>query len=758
MLGLTAILLLFLIPVSYGQNTKGDKAQSQRVGKRENKIRSSSKQKGKPKQSYNRVLGRRSSQANRASSRAPKRYSQKGPFVNNKSVTGKIKKQNTRSQAQGSSRSVSGQYSKRSASSPRVQARSATGSTRNVYPQQGRFVNYSSKSGSRGNTYSNRQQLAKTNKASYNPDPPKRRRVAPRSASRSYVSKRSINAFAGFWNKKPKGEKAYVGDISGRKLRTKNFETKKPPLIKSSTSPYYGRKPTGDRPYKGRAGGSHVSASRSGKAWRGDIAGRKIRGRNFTSRKTMEGAGRPIHPPKQSRQRVGDRPYKGSMPGGGYKSVTGKMKKGTGPVPVRTPGIGANGIDTYRGNIRGGKTFTPQGAGYSGNIKSRRPLKGGGSISGKRWNNNGMPIGVRTPGGDAARAATYQGNIRGGKIFSPQGADYSGNIKTKKPLKGGGSVSGKLWNNRGLPVGARPPSNETARAARFQGNLKGGRPLKGGGSVSGKLWNNKQSPIPTRIPPAGAEKVAGYPGGYKLFDLKPSMRNQGEEFTGTIKGRRKPLKGGGSVSGKLWNNKEQPIPGKTPGDTADETDGFLGKTKMKKDYVRNPNSSKEALMKVRPDKTTYLVDGLQIKIKQQNYKKKPNAAENAMPGIAPGKNSIKASEYTKAMKQNWKYKHNPSSADNALDQHEPGKAFARATDYQGNIKMRKVIFGKKGLHPDAQFVKIEKNNTDAERDVLTNFKLWWARVFKKSDTQPDHLKEKYKKPRYDKREEGLWYD
>jgi hypothetical protein len=758
MLGLTAILLLFLIPVSYAQNTKGDKAQSQRIG-RENRVGLSKKKKSKNKNPYNRVQGRKSSQANRASSsRPPKRYSQKGPFVNNKSVTGKIKKQNTRSQSQGSSRSVSGQQSKRNSSSPRVQARSVTGSTRNVYPQQGRYVNYSSKSGSKGNTYSNRQQLSRTNKASYNPDPPKRKRVAPRSASRSYVSKRSINAFAGFWNKKPKGEKAYVGDISGRKLRKKNFETKKPPLIKSSTNPYYGRKQTGDRPYKGRAGGSHVSATKSGKAWRGDVAGRKIRGRNFTSKKTMEGAGRPINPPKQSRQRVGDRPYKGSMPGGGYKSVTGKMKKGTGPIPVRSPGIGAKGVDTYQGNIRGGKAFTPQGAGYSGNIKSRRPLKGGGSVSGRSWNNNGLAIAGKSPRG-GRDVGSYQGNIKGGKkAFSTQGADYSGSIKSKKPLKGGGSVSGKLWNNRGLSVGARPPSNETARAARFQGNIKGGRPLKGGGSVSGKLWNNKQSPIPTRIPPAGAEKVAGFPGNHHMFDFKPSMRPQGEEFTGTIKGRRKPLKGGGSVSGKLWNNKEQPIAGKTPGDSADETDSFLGKKKMKKDYVRNPNSSKEALMVSRPDKTTYLVDGLQIKIKQQNYKKKPNAAENAMLGIAPGKNSIKASEYTKAMRQNWNYKHNPSSADDALDQHEPGKAFARATDYQGNIKMRKVIFGKKGLHPDAQFVKINKNNTDAERDMLTNFKLWWARVFKKSDTQPDHLKEKYKKPRYDKREEGLWYD
>ena len=741
--------MLFLIPVSYAQNTKGDKPQSNRVGKRENKIRSSPKEKGKPKKSYYRVQGRRSSQANRASaSKPPKRYSQKGPFVNNKSVTGKIKSQNNKSRSQVTSRSVSGQQAKRSASSPRVQARSVTGSTRNVYPrtqtrsatgrtrnvfpQKGPYVhNPSRKPRQTQKIYSNRQEVARTSSGSYRPDPPKRRRVTPRSNSRSYISKRSINAFAGFWNKKPKGEKAYVGDISGRKLRMKNFETKRPVITNPTAHPYHPKKRVGDRPYKGSAG-HYVTATRSGKAWRGDIAGRKIRGRNFTSKKKMEGT------------------YKGT--GRGYSSVTGKMKRGTGPIPGKPPGIGAKGIDMYQGNIRGGKKiFSATGADYTGNIKSRKPLKGGGSVSGRAWNNNGQAIAGKAPG-KGADVGAFQGNIKGGKkAFAPQGENYTGNIKGGK----------KIFSTQG---------------ADYSGNIKSSKSKK---------------------KPAGAELAAGFPGKHKLFDLKPSMRNQGEEFTGTTKAR-KPLKGGGSVSGKLWNNQEQPIAGKTPAkrirmdlyqgnikvakkEPSKEVGGFPGKQhqfdfhpsmrnqgeeftghtrlpKFKKEYVRNPNSAKEALKKNRPDKTTYLVDGLQRKVKQQDYKKRPNAAENAMRGIGPGSGSIKASEYTKAMRQTWNYKHNPNAADEALDTHEPGKAFARATDYQGNIKMRKVIFGKKGLHPDAQFVKINKNNTDAERDVLTNFKLWWAKLFKKSDTQPDHLKEKYRKPRYDKREDGLWYD
>jgi hypothetical protein len=128
----------------------------------------------------------------------------------------------------------------------------------------------------------------------------------------------------------------------------------------------------------------------------GDIAGRKIRGRNYSSKTTIEG--KPIFPPRKTRARVGDRPYKGTVPGGGYKSVTGKIRGGgKGPIPVRAPGIGAKGVDTYQGNIRGGKVFSPQGVDYAGNLKARKPLKGGGSVSGS-WNNKGRAIAGRYPG------------------------------------------------------------------------------------------------------------------------------------------------------------------------------------------------------------------------------------------------------------------------------------------------------------------------------------------------------------------------
>src|SRR5690349_5436589 len=103
----------------------------------------------------------------------------------------------------------------------------------------------------------------------------------------------------------------------------------------------------------------------------------------------------------------------------------------------------------------------------------------------------------------------------------------------------------------------------------------------------GNLKLSKQEP---------SKDIGGFPGKHHEFDFHPSYQNQVEEFT-----------------------------------------GHTSLPRFKKEYIQNPNSSKESLKKTRPDKTTYLVDGLQIKVKQKDYKKKPNAAENAMRGIAPDK-------------------------------------------------------------------------------------------------------------------------
>ena len=359
-------------------------------------------------------------------------------------------------------------------------------------------------------------------------------------------------------------------------------------------------------------------------------------------------------------------------------------------------GSGTIRASKFQGNIKSGPGFSPQGEGYAGNIKTRRPPKGGGSVSGKVWNNNGQPVDVNGAGSGTIRASKFQGNIKRGPGFSPQGESYSGNIKARRPAKGGGSISGKMWNNNGEPIDVNGAGSGTIRASKFQGNLKTRKPEKGGGSVSGKLWNNNEEPIDVIAAGSGTIKASKFQG----------KRKEGNFF--------------------------------------------------KRGYVQNPNASKESIKKLRPDETTYKVDGLQVKVKQRSYKDKPVAAEGSLPGIAPKKSSVKASEYARGMKVYNSYKHNPNSADEALKVFYPAKAIARLGDYQGNIKMHK--YNDSRLHPDSKFAHGFRDNVKEERTFLMNMKLLWSKLFKKSETQPDHLKEKIRKPRYDKGEQGMWYN
>jgi hypothetical protein len=334
------------------------------------------------------------------------------------------------------------------------------------------------------------------------------------------------------------------------------------------------------------------------------------------------------------------------------------------------------------------------------------------------------------PPASAQRAGKFSGNIRGGqKGFADQGEGFSGTIKgPRRPLKGGGSISGKLWNNKGEPIDVVEAGKGTQRASQFQGNIKRDRPAKGGGSISGKLWNNNEEPILVRVPGSADAKEANY----------------------------------------------------------------SGKMKIRRGYTQNPNADKESIKKQRPDKTTYEVAGLQVKVKRDRYEKKPEAAKGSLPGLAPTRSSVKASEYAKGVKIIWNVKHNPNSVKEALAGRQPGKkwergvehagsmklrypyrhnpnsadealkvvylgkAYARIEDYQGNIKMKK--FNNRDFHPDSKFAHGFRNNVKEERTFMMNLKLKWAKLFQKSDTQPSNLKNKERKPRYDRGEQGLWND
>jgi hypothetical protein len=198
----------------------------------------------------------------------------------------------------------------------------------------------------------------------------------------------------------------------------------------------------------------------------------------------------------------------------------------------------------------------------------------------------------------------------------------------------------------------------------YQGNLKGHRPLKGGGSISARPRNNSDQPVLVKAPTGTQAKYI-------------------DTYKGFFKGH-KPLKGGGSVSGKLWNNHEKPIEGKAYAPASRKVAVFQG-DKKQSHFVRNPNAKEEALKKVTPGKATYLVGDLQIKTKTKSYVRNPNSKEEALKKIRPGKSTYLVGDLQVKTKAK-DYERNKNSSKYALKGESAGKNSVRAIEYSNRVK------------------------------------------------------------------------
>ena len=354
------------------------------------------------------------------------------------------------------------------------------------------------------------------------------------------------------------GERATNRDIAGRKHRTRNFESPRPSWRGAISRPdtYYGRKDRGDRVSKARI---------------------------------------PVYVPTREAFRA-------------------TQFKGRFRQFELQPGYGnQNAIGKYQGRFR---QFELQ-PGY-GNQKA---------------------------------IGKYQGRFRQFELqpglANQKMGKYQGNIKARKPLIGGGSISGKLWNNDEKPILREGLGKETRLATQFQGNLKFRQPRTGGGTIKYKLWNNKETSIHTQSGGKDARAVTTY--------------------QGTFKSSGSPAK---------------------PGNEAKATAAFKGRFK---DY-----------------ELMYGFSG----IESARYGRKRTLA------------FMKPSQ-----KKNTGY-------------------YARV----GNTTSRKQ------MHPSYTYTKSgESKNAAEEKEKTFKFRLWWSNLFKSNSNQPRSIKQKEKKPRYDKRESDLWY-
>ncbi len=508
----------------------------------------------------------------------------------------------------------------------------------------------------------------------------------------SFVTRGRKNVY---WGKFRKGEKPFLTDLAGFSIRRKNYKSGLPPITLQEN--LFNRRSTKNKPYLGDGG--IPSGNKRDNAWLGDLSGQKIRFKKFRDIEKV-GFNPDVTAATNYKKNIRLAP--------GARSISGSRGAGSQLPSNSKVGIGSN---------------------FSGWTKTRRPLKGGGSISGKTWNNKNNPVTDRfSIGRDLSHS--YSGFIKG--VYEKPGpgtpgANFSGNVKAIKREKGGESISGITWNNYGKSISHQRP--HAYQGYDFSGITKAEKPRVGGQSISGRLWNNFEEPIAR----------------------KRNHAYQGYDFAGNVKAT-KPKIGGQSISGRLWNNFEKPIASVYARNPRMSV-ATSGKIKQR-EYIQHPKANIASVKKVRPLPSALAVAAIKSKMKQGNYQRKPKGVENALLGLGPGKNTVRASLFAGKTKLKREYVHNPKSAALALKVLSQPKSYAKMADFQGNLKMRKASH--KNTHPDARFAHLKENNTKDERTFLTNIKLAWAKMFRKNEIQPAAAKPKEHPLRYDRKEKDLW--
>lgn len=523
----------------------------------------------------------------------------------------------------------------------------------------------------------------------------------------------------------------------------------------------------------------------------------------------------PVRTGAAGSERIGR--YQGSMR---KSQLTGRGSQGlnySGNIRQKdVRGRGTQGLN-YRGNLRM-KDLTGRGAqglNYAGNIKARRsdrPSASSARISNYRGSRNLSFTGI------GAQGLNYSGNVRakrpkvggGGSISNqvrtnvklpqkiyntPKVGLYSGNYRAARPPKGGGSISDAKRSNDRLPqkMYNSPRVGLYSGNVRLRGSSQG--PDKRISNYRGNISWNQQYGIGrqglnytgdrkvTKIDRRAATRLSNWKGSWELFELKPSWKDHGATFTGYTRLSRwkKDYK-------QTPYSLESALKKKSPSRSVFETDGLQVAIKQR-DYGRKPRAPKNAMPGIKPSETLRKAGEYAGNIRLRGIGRNPLSSKKALPGKEPSSALVKAGEYAGNMRLRGigrnplsakkalpgkepssplqraaaytgstrlahAYRHNPNSSKKALKVIYPGKDYMRIGDYRGNIRVNRVT-GKK-FHPDAQFAHGRVYNEDGKRTTMTQFRLFWAKLFRKQAVQPNTVKEKERKPRYDKREKEIW--
>ena len=577
-------------------------------------------------------------------------------------------------------------------------------------------------------------------------DKPGKRKSSPTSISSARVFKyKKARPYRGK-DRRFSGENSSTRDIAGRTLRTKNYRSPQPDYRSIGAGAYVGVSPIPSR----KNPNPHKAKSVSGKRWNnsGNTLTQKVAGANVS--------GFSGHQKSEKR-----------MQGGG--SIFRHWNNNGNPLYKKDRGVGTIAATSYSGNSRP-KQFGDTGVGrYSGNIKFPKPLKGGGSISSKRWNNKGQPL-FKPDRGEGTMAATgYTGRLRPKKIGDTGVGRYSGSLKYQKPLKGGGSIS-RRWNNEGQPlmrpdrgVGtiaatsyrgtSRPKEFGDTGVGRYSGNIKATKPIKGGGSIS-RRWNNEGQPLMRPDRGFGTIAATSYRGSSRPKEFGDTGVGS---YSGNLKAKRKTAKPYpthefiGNV--RVVSKKPHQAPGteyglskKIAGFKFGESGGLMQPITKNKYQEINTLTAKTKERKSSPSQGTKLGKTITLSFMTIGN---PNRS-----GLVHEQKRLKVNKTLPDMLTR-DQKRRPKAApgtergtDWALTFWEFGNPYR-----MGLTKQHVKAKGK--THPSTSYARYIQPSTE-EKDKTISIKLLWAKLFKKGAATAEPEEKRSHRPRYDKGERIIW--
>lgn len=408
----------------------------------------------------------------------------------------------------------------------------------------------------------------------------------------------------------------------------------------------------------------------------------------------------------------------------------------------------------FSGRGRRKSVGNPKGTGYRGEkvpvetgVKGN-PTKNTGNNPRKyqeRMGNQGPPQGTD--------GTSFSGRRRPKKIpGGTQGTNYSGQSTAGSSSSAGGRTTIYGERGRNNKGGGVPQIEQQDQGSRWKGSLKGSKELNSGAGTtySGNLKRSK--------------KITNWDGADFSGDIKvkksQTIRDYGGDWAGDLKLRkRKPDTRASTYAIKGYKAKQLD---QGPGTT------FKGHLRSSKKIVNWDGADFAGNLKVNPNKKTrtegtkfagHLKVRPNAKVKTEgtefagHYKVRPNAKVKTEGTEFAGHYKVRPNARIKT--EGATFRGSDKVSTRFFTNRYYRKKSREEQLFAGNYRIRR----NKGrdLHPSANYTGGPIKKSEQSEALTRKWKLFWAKT-KKNDDQPQHLKNKGKKPKYDPKERDIWHD